>query len=159
MADETPPAPSADDELVWRWHDNLIYGLRFDIGDTDKGEWHSNLVFDIDFIAEWLCEEPAGRVRFRVAPATLVFHNAGDLSIAIDHGDSGGRTALNELSIDRVTRERLDLAFETWCWTIALNSPQGGRITFCASGYSQTLRAEPRLMDEQHLPRGERPPL
>ena len=33
--------------------------------------------------------------------------------------------------------------------------PAGGRIEFCASGFSQTLRQEPRPIDEQHLPRGE----
>jgi len=55
------------DDLVWRWHDNLIYTIGFDIGDPEKQDWRSDLVLDIDFIAEWLCE-PSGAVSFRVAP-------------------------------------------------------------------------------------------
>jgi hypothetical protein len=143
------------DDLAWRWHDNLIYGLRLDIGDPEKQEWRSDLIFDIDFIAEWLCE-PTDEFRFRVAPATLTFHDVGDLSIAIDHGDSGGRTALNEWSIDRVTRDRLDRPFDYWRWAIQLNMPPGGTIAFCASGFTQTLRSEPRLVAEQRLPRDQR---
>jgi hypothetical protein len=149
------PAPVASDDLTWRWHDNLIYGVRFDIGDPDKQEWRSDLVFDIDFIAEWLCE-PSGEFRFRVAPATLTFHDVGDLSISVDHGDSGGRNAMIELSIDSVTRERLVRPFAFWRWLIRLNSPKGGSIAFCASGFTQTLRDEPRMVAEQRLPRGQR---
>lgn len=155
MATDAENDGALDDEFVWQWHDNLIYGISFDIGDPEKQEWRSNLVLDIDFIAEWLCE-PSGECRFRVAPATLTFHDVGDLQLAIDHGDSDGRTAMNELSIDRVTRERLVRPFEFWRWTISLNSPPGGRIAFCASGYSQMLRADPIIVSEQHLPRGER---
>ncbi|MBP1886524.1 hypothetical protein [Sinorhizobium mexicanum] len=145
-----------DDDLAWRWHDNLIYGIRFDIGDPERQDWRSDLVLDIDFIVEWLCEG-SGEARFRVAPATLMFHDVADLQLSIDHGDSEGRTALSEPSIDRVTRERLVRPFEFWRWTISLNSPPGGKIAFCASGYSQMLRADPRLVSEQHLPRDERP--
>ena len=149
------PAPAGSDDLAWRWHDNLIYGVRFDIGDPEKLEWRSDLVFDIDFVAEWLCE-PSGECRFRVAPATLTFHDVGDLLISIDHGDSDGHTAMVELSIDHVSREPLVRPFELWRWTIDLNSPKGSKIGFCASGFTQTLRQEPRLVAEQRLPRGER---
>lgn len=143
------------DGLLWRWHDDLIYGLSFEIGDPDLQDWRSDLVFDIDFISEWLCE-PGGNAQFRVAPAKLVFHDVTDLSIAVAQEDSNGRTALNEWSIDRVLRERLDRPFDYWRWTIQLNMPAGGRIMFCASRYSQTLRAEPRLLAGQHLSRSQR---
>ena len=106
MGTEEAATGGDDDDLGWRWHDNLIYGIRFDIGDPEKQEWRSNLVLDIDFIAEWLCS-PSGENSFRVAPATLTFHDVGDLSIAVDHGDSGGRTAINEWAIYDVMRERL----------------------------------------------------
>jgi hypothetical protein len=153
MAD-TASSGHALDDLAWRWHDNLIYGLRIELGDVDRQDWRSDLVFDIDFLAEWLCE--GGEFRFRVAPATLTFHQVGDLSLEIDHGDSGGRNALTEWSIDRVDRERLDRPFEYWRWTIHLNMPLNGRIAFCASGFTQTLRTEPRLVAEQRLPRRQR---
>ena len=34
------------------WHDNPIYGFSID---NDINLWKSDLVFDIDFIVEWLC--------------------------------------------------------------------------------------------------------
>ena len=132
------------DDLVWRWHDNVVYGIRFDIGDFTKGEWRSDLVFDIDYIAEWVCGA-AGEHRFRVAPATLAFHDAGDLEITVSHGNSDGRNALSLWSIDCVTRERIGRPFQMWRWTVRLNAPPGGVVSFSASGYSQTLRAEPKL--------------
>ena len=143
------------DDLAWRWHDNLIYAIGFDIGDAQKQQWRSDLALDIDFIAEWLCE-PSGAVRFRVAPATLTFHDVGDLAISIDYGDSAGRTAITECSIDRVTRERLAGFRENWRWSIRLNMPRGGKIDFSASGFTETLRQPPRLLSEQRLPPGER---
>ena len=137
------------------WHDNALYGVRLDVGDCARGDWHADLVLDIDHIVEWLCGE-GRQVRFRVAPATLTFHDVTDLRIAIDCGDSGGRIALHALSIDAITRERildqkicLDRPY--YRWRIALNSPQGGALTFGASGFTQVLRAEPVLLDQQQL--------
>ena len=147
------PDGGAGQDPAWRWHDNLIYGFAFEIGDPGKGDWRSDLVLDIDFIVEWLCGE-SGTCRFLVAPARLTFHDAGDLAVSIDHGDSGGRVAMNELSIDHVVREPIAHPVEMWRWTILLNAPQGGRLSFSASGFTQTLLEKPSLQDEQHLPRG-----
>jgi hypothetical protein len=72
-------------------------------GDPEKKDWTSDLVLDVDFIAEWLCEVGGG-ARFRVAPATLVFHGVTDLRIDIDWGSSGFQCALHEVSIDRIER-------------------------------------------------------
>ncbi len=137
------------------WHDNAVYGVRFDVGDSSRGDWHSDLVIDIDHIVEWVCGV-AGGARFRVAPATLTFHDVTDLRIAVDCGDSGCRTALNELSIGAVMREpvqdqKICLDRPYYRWRIELNLPQGGEITFGASGFTQTLRAEPVLLDDQKL--------
>jgi hypothetical protein len=137
------------------WHDNALYGVRLDVGDCARGDWHADLVLDIDHIVEWLCGVDR-QVRFRVAPATLTFHDVTDLRIAIDCGDSGGQVALHPLSIDAITRERIEdqkICFDRpYCrWRIALNWPQGGALTFGASGFTQTLRAEPVVLDQQHL--------
>ncbi len=130
------------------WHDNLIYGLRLDVGDSDRGDWRSDLVLDIDHIAEWICGPGDDEARFRVAPATLTFHDVTDLVIVVDCGDSGGRTGLNELSIQAITRERIRdqkvcLDRPYYRWRMALNLPAGGRIEFAASDFTQVLRAEP----------------
>ncbi len=94
-------------------------------------------------------------------PANLVFHGVTDLKIAIDWGDSGDRTALHDVSIDGIAREPVPdqegyPVREHYRWRIALNWPQGGAITFGARGFTQTLRAEPVLLDEQRLPAGAR---
>lgn len=145
----------ADDELTWRWHDNVLYGLRFDVGEPEEGDWRSDLILDIDFIVEWRCGAN-GEFKFRVAPALLTFHSVADFAIAVDQGDSGGRTAILELSIDHVVRERLERAFDYWRWVIHLNGQPGGKIAFCTSGFTQTLTAEPILVPEQRLPRSAR---
>ena len=142
------------------WHDDTVYGLRFDVGDPSRGDWHGDLVLDIDHIVEWVCGG-AGRARFRVAPATLAFHDVTDLRIAVDWGDSGGRTALNALSIGAISREpvadqRVCLDRPYYRWRIDLNLPPGGGIAFGASGFTQTLRAEPVLLDEQRLSAADR---
>jgi hypothetical protein len=144
------------DDLTW--HDNALYGLRLDVGDCERGDWHADLVLDLDHIVEWLCGADR-QVCFRVAPATLTFHDATDLRIAIDCGDSGGQVALHPLSIDRITRERIrdqKICFDRpYCrFWIALNWPAGGTLSFGASAFTQVLRAEPVLLDQQQLPPG-----
>ena len=155
------PVSSSDFDRL-SWHDNALYGLRLDIGDCARGDWHADLVLDTDHIVEWLCGVDR-QIRFRVAPATLTFHDVTDLQIAIDCGDSGGQIALHALSIDRITRERIPdqkicLDRPYYRWQIALNLPPGGAINFGASGFTQILRAEPVVLDQQQLSPADRPP-
>jgi hypothetical protein len=140
------------------WHDNIIYGLRFDIGDASLGDWRHDLIFDIDYIAEWVRGGERG-VQFRVAPATLTFHEMTDLRVNVDFGDSDCRTAINELSIADITRDAVDdkQRFPDrpyYRWRVELNWPEGGEIAFGARGFTQVLRAAPVLLDEQRLPAG-----
>ena len=142
------------------WHDNTVYGLRIDVGDPTRGDWHSDLVFDIDHIVEWVCGVDRD-VKFRVAPATLTFHDVADLRVAVDFGDSNYRTAMNHLSIAGITRELVPnqdgYPERTYYrWRMELNLPQGAEITFGAGGFTQTLRAEPVLLDEQWLAAADR---
>lgn len=143
------------------WHDNVIYAIRFDVGDATRNDWRSDLVLDIDHIIEWVRGDDGG-FRFRVAPATLAFHDVTDLSAAIDFGDSGGQTMLNEPSISELTRavvKNQKICFDRpyYRWQIDLNHPKGGRISFGASGFTQTLRAAPQLLDEQRFSVLDRP--
>ncbi len=142
------------------WHDDTIYALRLDTADSARGLWRSDLVLDIDHIVEWVCGVDQ-RPRFRVAPATLAFHDVTDLKLAIDWGDSGHRTALHVMTVDRITRaniadQQICLDRVYYRWTIALNGPKGGAISFGASDFSQTLRAAPVLLDQQQLPIADR---
>jgi hypothetical protein len=140
------------------WHDNPVYAIRLAIGDPDVQDWRSDLVLDIDHILAWPDQD---RGQFQVVPATLTFHHAADLVIAVDCGDTGGQVALHELSIDCITRERVPdqkvcLDRPYWRWRIALNWPQGGAIAFAGSGYTQVLRGTPMLSDTPRLPAGRR---
>lgn len=147
------------------WHDNLIYAVHLRGADPDRGLWRSELVLDIDHIVEWICSPGGGTdqsVSFLVAPATLVFHDVTDLRIKVDFASSDYRQSLNELSIAEIVRvpvERVAAAGAPpyFAWRIELNLPQDGEIAFGASGYTQTLRAEPQNLDEQRLPPDDRP--
>ena len=142
------------------WHDNYVYALAVSIGDVARGDWRSELVLDIDHIVEWICEA-APRLRFRVAPATLTFHNVTDLRINLDWGDSGCQTAVSEASIQVIDRspvgdQKICLDQPYYRWRIEMNNPDGSVITFGATGFTQLLRAEPLLIDEQKLTPGQR---
>jgi len=143
--------------------DDLIYGLFLRCADPDRGIWRSALVLDIDHIVEWVCAAD-GTARFRVAAATLVFHDAGNLRIALDCARTGHGKTLNALSIARIVSHPAapDAASgdpPRRHYRIDLNLPAGGKIAFDASGYTLTLRSPPRLRDDQRLPPSERPPL
>ncbi len=143
------------------WHDNIVYALRFSVGDAMRGDGRSDLVFDIDHIVEWVRSE-TGQIQFRVAPATLTFHDVTDLRIAVDFGDSGCQTMMNELSISTIARKTLTdqkicLDRPYYQWRIDLNLPQGGHIAFGASGMSQEIRADPILLEEQRFSVLDRP--
>ncbi len=142
------------------WHDCHVWRVELRAGDPDEQDWTSDLVLDVDYIVEWLCDVGGGG-QFRLAPATLVFHGVTDLRINIDWGRSGFQGALHELSIDGIEREPIQdqkvyLDRPYYRWTIRLNWPGSGEIAFGAVGFTQTLRAEPVLMERQSLSRRER---
>ena len=140
------------------WHDNPIYGFSID---NDVSQWKSDLVFDIDYIVEWLCG--VGRTaQFRIAAATLTFHYVTDLRTDVDWGDSGMQVAVAEMVLDQIARQQVEkqlicLDRPYYRWTLRLNSPRpGGEISFGASGFTQVLRQEPVACDEQKLKPAER---
>ena len=144
----------------YSWHDDVIHGWHIEVG--QESDWHSEVIFDIDHIVEWMCSTD-GRHQFRVAPATLAFHDAGDLCISIDCGDTAGQVALYDLTIDHISRvaienQKICLDRPFYRWRIELNSPRGGFISFAGSGFTQSLRAEPRLSPIVRLSPTFRPP-
>lgn len=143
------------------WHDCHVWGVSLRVGDPELDDWTSDLVVDIDYIVEWLCGVGEQKARFRVAPADLVFHDVSDLTVDLAWSDTAGRVALSLPSIDAITREpipnrKVHLGRPYYRWTIDFNWPEGGSIRFGASGFTQTLRAEPILSDGQRLRAPER---
>ena len=154
-----PEATGVDFENT-SWHDNCLYGIAFRLGDIEANDWRSELELEIDHIAEWV-KDANGRFQFHVAPALLTFHDVTDLKIGVDWGNSGNRVALHEPTIQVITREsvsdqKIYLDRPYYTWSIALNSPVQGKLSFGASGYTQKLLCDPILCDEQQIPRGRR---
>lgn len=115
----------ADFEIMG-WHDSQIHAMAFLSEDFE-------LVFDIDYILEWI-HPPPGEIYFSfwVAPATLVFENIYDLELNLSSSSS---------FIEIETIERTALSLENiYSWTIEC---QEGEIKFNASGYKQYFRADP----------------
>jgi hypothetical protein len=140
------------------WHDNQVHGLRWELGDPERGQWHHRLVLDIDHIVEW-SGAGIGEGRFRVAPASLVFEDVQDLKLSIDWGESGSLRMVNFNhptihNIERIPIPDAPPPFQgrTWRWNIHFNAPEGGLIAFIASGFRQTLRTEPVVTEEQWYP-------
>jgi len=137
------------------WHDCHIWAVELRAGDSDDQDWTSELVFDIDYIVEWICGVGSGG-QFRVAPATIVFHGVTDPRIDIDWGCSGFQASLHPVSIGSVERELIQnqkvfLDRPYYIWKIHLNWPDTSEIVFGAVGFIQTLRAEPVLTGKQYL--------
>ena len=132
------------------WHDCHIWGIEFRAGEPELGDWTSDLALDLDFIADWICE-PGGGARFMVAPATLVFHEVTNIAIEIRWSAPGGVVAVHPASMEVIERESIPGPGGSYAWTIRLNWPADGKISFGATGFTQTLRAEPVVCDEQRL--------
>lgn len=132
------------------WHDNHIHGLRVVEGEHGVGE----LVIDIDFILEWLGADASGNFQFHIAPADLTFHEVSNLTVSLDYASLSA--AMAPFSIDGIKklldkRERYDATI----WTIDINFP-AGRISFEASGFTQTLRGHAITTDQQVLSQEQR---
>jgi hypothetical protein len=133
------------------WHDCHIWGMSFRAGEPELNDWTSDFVLDIDFICEWCCTNPNGR--FRVSPAFLAFHGVQSPQITINWGES---SLAHPLSMEEICREGIAQSSlapgkTNYLWQIKLNWPEGGMIKFSAFGFTQTLRTEPVLNDEQFL--------
>jgi hypothetical protein len=110
------------------------------------------LVFDIDYIFEWIDPEPNETYfKFWVAPATHVFKNVHDVDFEIDSYNG-------QLEIDNIKREDesapINAGFigkaSEWLWTIEC---QEGEIKFRSVGYELFIRATPLLNQSQTLDR------
>lgn len=137
----------------------LRHGTQWSEVDFDRMDWHDvhihamaavadrfEVRFDIDYICEWLCApSTGGPSQFRIAPATLIFKNAGTIKARFD--SQQGLASINKIT--RASRERRPGAsVDTWDWTIECHE---GEISFEASGFRMVLRAPPVLVDLQYL--------
>jgi hypothetical protein len=127
------------------WHDCHINSLAFE----QDGEWQSDLVFNLDFIVEWLCQTGSKLCRFRVAPATLRFHDACNLRIQVK---LAFKEPLIIYGIERTHTADCNQGYSHWTMTLQSFEATGSNlIEFNASGFTQELIAEPVETSEQDL--------
>jgi hypothetical protein len=140
---------TADFEAL-SWHDCHFYGFRLE----EREHGTAELEFDIDFIVEWLCHDDRPW-EFRVAPATLVFHNIFDLRVELDYAAVGaGMTAFTIAGIERETLS-FPNGHSSFRWRLPVNWPSGV-MTFDSPGFTQILRRPPVLVNRQCLEPDER---
>jgi hypothetical protein len=138
------------DELSW--HDCHVHGFR--LGSINNELGTAELELDIDYIVEWLRQSDLA-FRFRIAPATLTFHDVFGLRVEVDYrAPSAGMTPF---SLDGVHREPITYptGVVSFKWRLPVNWP-AGEITFESPGFTQVLRQEPVEHDEQCLPAARR---
>jgi hypothetical protein len=134
------------------WHDSCLYGFTIE-SDKDK----NNLILVIDFITEWVgCH--GGQTSFKIAPATLTFHDVTDFCASIPCHKSEFQVFVRGFWIDAIERTRIErqlVCFDKlyYSWRIILSTPAEGSITFGATGFSLFLRQAPVLRDKQWLER------
>ncbi len=134
------------------WHDNAIHGLRILEGaDECMGE----LVLDIDFIVEWL-KTGVENLSWQIAPADLTFHEVSDLIVTIDY--AVGSAALQPMMIHEIHRDTFNspTGHSSFIWKIEMNWPANSAISFRSTGFTQVLRGEPVISENQWLMPSER---
>ena len=151
----TQKAPAAED---WSWDDDWIHGFFLREPEPDRQLWHSELVLDIDHIVEWMKPDEAGLIRWRVAPATLVFHDVSDVRIGIDFSRHwpGNLILLPSIHLIEAVPVSSSPGYRgppRFAWRIVLNEPPEGEVALVATGYTLTLRDEPRIAGEKESPR------
>jgi hypothetical protein len=127
------------------WHDCSFYGFKLEEREHGTGE----LELDIDFIVEWLCDKDR-QWEFRVAPATLTFHNIFGFRFELDY--AAGSAGMAPFTIASIEREVLHYknGHSSFRWCLPINSPNG-LITFESPGFQQVLRRAPTLVTRQAL--------
>lgn len=137
----------ADFEIM-NWHDNMVHALAI----TPK-EYDYELLFDIDYLFEWIKPEPPNNYySYVVAPATLSFIGVWDIKTDIETRQSV-LEPITILEIQRFNERKINNTdFTTWEWIITLVQ---GTIKFNGLGYTQYIRRKPiryetHILEENH---------
>ena len=126
------------------WHDVHVHALRIEEGEHGAGA----LVLDVDYILEWRTDQSG--FSFRVAPATLRFHEITDLRIALDYATP--TSGMCPFSLGGITRELVTYptGYQTFRWLLSVNWPHG-EISFKGPGFTQELAGPEVTSSDQWL--------
>ena len=144
--------PTRSQKSLWQdtdladmsWHDCMVRAMAFDpVGDE--------FALDLDYALEWVrSAEYDGGIGFWMSPATLVFCDVKDVSIAINSG-------IPVLEIESIQCDDKEEIERSWPegplvsrrgWRI---SCQEGDMNFKASGFFQVIRSAPILTNNMYL--------
>ena len=142
---------TTDDFDDLSWHDCHVHGFR--LGQVNPERGTAELEFDLDFIVEWL--ERGSEFRFRIAPATLTFHDVFGLRVELDY--AAPAAGMTPFSIDGIVRERVasPAGAPASRWRLPISWP-AGEITFESPGFTQVLGREPIEQKAQCLTTSQR---
>ena len=127
------------------FHDNFIHALTYDPEDSE-------LLFDIDYLIEWLEPDEEGCYSFNIAPSTLIFYGVSNLEI--DIGINGIAT-FDILEIKReIEPPRKGVKVPIYRYEIVLDHV--GKITFSSIGFELFIRSFFPDTESQVLSRKER---
>ncbi len=131
------PLWTADDFEIMGWHDSRVWAM---VADEEKFEF----AMDLDYIFKWVHPGPGETYfKFWVAPVTMVFENAYDVTIEIESRQGGIEVADLHREEPKLTPNGslTDYLFRFEC--------QEGEISLRATGYRLYVRSVPRLMQGQ----------
>ena len=137
---------STDDFDDMSWHDVHVHGFQLLRNEGENGT--AELVFDIDYILEWLKDE--NRFNFVVAQASLRFHEVFGLRFSLDYvKPSAGMCAF---SLSGIERERVvfPAGYASYKWKLGINWPIGV-IEFESPGFNQSLTGQLYTQPRQGL--------
>lgn len=127
------------------FHDVKVHAFATRI--TEPSTFNYNLLFDIDYIVEWLCEGPGSTFRFAVSPATLVFEHVSKLKFEGTPATPDELLDINSLT--RAVEENIPGApVPTYRWTV---EGHDGSISFDAAGFKLFIRRSPVVGAQQSL--------
>ncbi len=133
---------NTEDFAVMGWHDAHIHAIAF-LPDS------AELIFDLDYILQWVPQGPTEPFNFWIAPATLVFKGVFGMrgNLGVNQGMMDFPTILN---ITQETTEPPELRqLHNWKYQIEFDQ---GELSFHAVGFSQFFRVKPAFKsDSQYL--------
>jgi hypothetical protein len=135
---------TSDDFEAMGWHDSRVWAMV-------AAEESYEFAMDLDYIFKRVHPGPGeASFRFWVAPVTMVFENAHDVSIKIESRQGGMEVADLRRGEPKPTPNgaRTDYLYRFEC--------QEGTVSLRATGYRLYVRSEPRLMDGQCFSLAER---
>jgi hypothetical protein len=133
---------STDDYDDMSWHDVHVHGFRILRNDGDNGT--AEVIFDIDYILEWV--KDGARFSFVVAQASLRSHEVFGLKITLDY--AAPTAGMCAFSLDGIERELVvnPRGHASYRWKMPINWPSG-LIEFSSPGFTQAL-VGPRYTQE-----------